>query len=172
MCGDDDNCETVSDPPTHPQPGPSGLTSSVSGWAVPTPWTTSVSNPVLHKANFSKKSPLATPHVVAGLKRTFPYVSLCLDHTGKNVTVESTIDSIYVKLPENGVCVDAVLEEVSTRVGIAAEDLVLLDSKFVPVSNNERGVNTELQSQLYGVLTLVAGLISLCVYTVLYCCRY
>ena len=132
VCGED---EATQPAVSTPQPGPSNFPNDGSSFR---PWSTRKSAKV-NPLSLSKKSPLTTPHVVAGLKRTFPYVSLCLDHTGKNVTVESTIDSIYVKLPENGVCVDAVLEEVSTRVGIATEDLVLLDSKFVPVSNNERG---------------------------------
>jgi hypothetical protein len=54
------------------------------------------------------------------------------------VTVESTINSIFVKLPENCVCASSVLEEVSARVGVPAEHLILLDAKFVPVSNDER----------------------------------
>ena len=90
----------------------------------------------------------------ATLKRTFPYVSLCLDHTGKNVTVESTIDSIYVKLPDNAVCVSSVLEEVSACVGFPAEDLILLDSKFVPLSNDERGLNSALVTRNVQLLQL------------------
>ena len=36
-------------------------------------------------------------------------------------------------------CVSGILEEVAMRVGMPAEDLVLLDAKFVPVSKDERG---------------------------------
>ena len=58
----------------------------------------------------------------------------------KNVTVESTIDSVYVKIPEKSVCVSSILEEVAVRVGMAAEDLVVLDAKFLPVSSDESGL--------------------------------
>ena len=50
----------------------------------------------------------------------------------------------YVKLPDNAVCVSSVLEEASARVGFPAEGLILLDSKFVPLSNDERGLNSAL----------------------------
>ena len=56
------------------------------------------------------------------------------------ITVESTIESIYVKIPESSVCASSILEEVVIRVGSVAEDLVLLDAKFLPVSNDERGL--------------------------------
>ena len=54
---------------------------------------------------------------------TFPYVSLSLDHTGKHITVESTIDSIYVKIPDRSVCASRILEEVAIRVGSVAEGI-------------------------------------------------
>ena len=37
-------------------------------------------------------------------------------------------------------CVSTILEEVAVRVGSAAEDLVILDAKFLPVSSDERGL--------------------------------
>ena len=84
----------------------------------------------------------------AMLKRTFPYVSLSLDHTGKNIRVESTIDSVYVKIPESSVCASSILEEVAIPVGSVAEDLVILDAKLLQVSDDERGLCTHLYALL------------------------
>lgn len=77
----------------------------------------------------------------AMLKSTFLYVSFPLD---KSITVESTIDSIYVKIPESSVCASSILKEVAIRVGSVAEDLVILDAQFLPVSDDERGLCTPL----------------------------
>ena len=37
-------------------------------------------------------------------------------------------------------CASNILEEVAIRVGSVAEDLLLLDAKFLPVSEDERGL--------------------------------
>ena len=136
VCGEDDLCESIKESVSSPQPGPSN-SCFPPDWSTFHPWSTQ-KNRKVNPLSLSKKTPMLASNP-ANVKRTFPYVSLCLDHTGKNVAVESTIDSIYVKLPENAVCVSSVLEEVSARVGFPAEDLILLDSKFVPVNNDERG---------------------------------
>ena len=140
VCGDADDCEGTppgADVIPPQQPGPSHPSSSfTSGWSIPHPWASVYSQKVNPLSRPKKNVPA---YNAAALKRTFPYVSLCLDHTGKNITVESTIDSIYVKIPQNSVCVSGILEEVAMRVGMPAEDFVLLDAKFVPVSNDERG---------------------------------
>ena len=146
VCGDNAINEEIND---GAQPGPSrAATSASSGWAVPHAWTPSFANQESRKCNplTQSRKALVPFSQTAAFKRTFPYVTLCLDHTGKNVAVEFTIDSIYVKLPEESVCVRSVLEKVSTRVGLPADDLVLLDAKFIPVSNEERGESSLLNS--------------------------
>ena len=127
VCGEDESISTSA----IELPSPS--TNFSPGWSGFRPWSTHNAS----KGNLSKKNPVPASRTV--FRRTFPYATLCLDHTGKNVAVESTIDSIYVKLPEESVCVRSVLEEVSTRVGLPADDLVLLDAKFIPVNIEERG---------------------------------
>ena len=137
VCGDPDAGESAPSVIPSSQPGPSNPSSS--GWSIPRPWA--LNNQVSLKGNQLSRCKKTLPmNNAAMLKRTFPYVSLSLDHTGKNITVESTIDSIYVKIPESSVCASSILEEVAIRVGSVAEDLVLLDAKFLPGSNDERGL--------------------------------
>ena len=148
VCGDADDCEGTppgADVIPPQQPGPSHPSSSfTSEWLIPRPWA-SIYNQAKQKVNPLSHLKKSVPaYNAAALKRTFPYVSLCLDHTGKNITVESTIDSIYVKIPQNSVRVSGILEEVAMRVGMPAEDLVLLDAKFVAVSNDEKGVSMRM----------------------------
>ena len=136
VCGDPESAPLATESTPAPQPSPTNPSSSATpGWSIPRPWAP-LNNLKVNPLNCSKNS--RPVYSEATLKRTFPYVSLCLEHTGKNVTVESTIDSIYVKIPENSVCVSSILEEVAVRVGSAAEDLVILDAKFLPVSSDER----------------------------------
>ena len=46
----------------------------------------------------------------------------------------------YMSIPEKSVCVSSILEDVAVRVGTAAEYLIVLDAKFLPVSSDERGL--------------------------------
>ena len=52
--------------------------------------------------------------------------------------IESTQKKIYVKVPESSLSVPTILMVVSNTCSIAveADDLVLLDSKFLPVSDH------------------------------------
>lgn len=62
------------------------------------------------------------------LKRSFPYVSLTLDHAGKNIVSDGTIENVYVKVPESVVSVSSILQEVGSKIGAAPEDLQILDA--------------------------------------------
>ena len=97
VCGDaesDESASPAADVISSPQPGPSHPSSSfTSGWSIPRPWASVYSQKVNPLSRPKKNVPA---YNAAALKRTFPYVSLCLDHTGKNITVESTIDSILL----------------------------------------------------------------------------
>ena len=156
VCGDPDtgeNAPSVSGFIPSSQPGPSNPSSS--GWSIPRPWAL-LNNQVSLKGNQLSRTKKTLPMSNAAmLKRTFPYVSLSLDHTGKNITVESTIDSVYVKIPESSVCASSILDEVAIRVGSVAEDLVILDAKFLPVSNDERGLCLCQYSYLYHSICLL-----------------
>ena len=147
VCGDSETCESASSVTelSSSQPGPSNP--PFSGWSTPQPWAP-LNNQVSLKGNPLSRSKKIPMYNAAMLKRTFLYVSLSLDHTGKNITVESTIDSVYVKIPESSVCASSILEEVAIRVGSVAEDLVILDAKFLQVSDDERGLCTHLYALL------------------------
>lgn len=70
-------------------------------------------------------------------KRSIPLVTLSLDHTGKNVAVESTDDNVYIKIPESSVSVPAILSEIGAKVSIQPDELVILDSKCIPVTDGK-----------------------------------
>ncbi len=146
VCGESESSGSPASAESFPspsQPGPSGMvvnTPPVSaGWSVPRPWATVHSQMLSSKPNPLNRTRKNQPYTESSLKRSFPYVSLCLDHTGKHVVVENTIDNIYVKVPDSSVSVATILEEVGSRISVTAEDLLILDAKLVPVSSEERG---------------------------------
>ena len=48
-----------------------------------------------------KHSPAVPTVYEVFYKRTIPFVTLTLDHSGKNVAVESTEDNLYIKIPQS-----------------------------------------------------------------------
>ena len=56
---------------------------------------------------------------------------------------------------KSSVCASSILEEVAIRVGSVAENLVILDAKFLPVSNDERGLCLCQYSYLYHSICLL-----------------
>ena len=64
-------------------------------------------------------------------------LSLSLDQAGKNLAIGSTDDNVYVKLAESSVSVRAILSEIGRKTSTSEEELVLLDSKFLPVSDGK-----------------------------------
>ena len=80
-----------------------------------------------------KKSP--TTVYEPFFKRTVPFVTLALDHTGRNIVAQSTCENVYVRIPESAVSVPAILEEAGKKLRIPGEDLTILDSKWIPVSD-------------------------------------
>ena len=69
------------------------------------------------------------------IKRTIPLVHLRLDN--KKISVEIIDENIYVKIPESTISVESVVSIVSQKTGIPIEDLVLLDSQMVPISEGK-----------------------------------
>jgi len=112
---------------------------TTSGWSLPRPWVTSSPftsgkpNP-LGKVKGSKAS---QGYSEPTFKRSLPYVSLCLDQTGRNIMVDVTIDNVYIKIPDSSVSVTSILGEVGSKIHIPAEQLTILDSKYVPVSDDK-----------------------------------
>jgi len=69
--------------------------------------------------------------------QSFPFVSLSLDYAKKNIIVDSTNDNVYIKIPESSVSVAAIVSEISTKVSHQPEELIILDSKLIPVTDGK-----------------------------------
>ncbi len=124
------------------------------GWSLPRPWVTP--SPLIP----GKPSPLggsksSQAYTEPTFRRSLPYVSLCLDQTGRNIAVDTTIDNVYIKIPDNSVSVGSILAEVGNKVHNPAEQLTLLDSKYVPVSDDKGKLL--VYYKIYLVLFTIAG---------------
>lgn len=108
-------------------PGPS---THSRGWSIPPPWMSAAGHSG-HSANPPKGKNLQSRNYEPFLKQSFQFVTLSLDHTGKNITTQSTNENVYVKIPESSVLVPAILSEIALKVSIPSEDLVILDSKYM-----------------------------------------
>ena len=88
-----------------------------------------------------KPQQTASGEEVKIFKRSIPFVILGLDHTGKNIVIESAEENVYVKMPESKLSVPALLLVASTNsklgAGLTPDELTLLDSKLIPVSDNK-----------------------------------
>ena len=71
------------------------------------------------------------------LKRTIPYVSLCSDSSGRNICVDSIITNVYIRIPDDNVGTRSILGDVASKIGAEENDLILLDSKFVPITDDD-----------------------------------
>ena len=115
-------------------------------WSIPRPWSGSGSwsaGPSTSREVRSKKSLVPQPQPYdLFLKKTIPYVSLCLDQSGRNIQVEQTIINIYIKIPENSVSVQSILAAVATKVSCEVHDLVMLDVKFVEITDDKGEVSS------------------------------
>lgn len=112
-------------------------------WSLPRPWTNAAGSSSASGSSFSRKK-TSQPYE-AFLKRSFPYVALGLDQSGRNIIVESTINNVYVKIPENAVSGQAILSVMATKIGCEVADLNLLDVKFIEVSDDKGEVKVILQ---------------------------
>ena len=63
-------------------------------------------------------------------------MSLSLDYA-KNIIVDSTNDNVYIKIPESSVSVAAIVSEINTKVSHQPEELIILDSKLIPVTDGK-----------------------------------
>ena len=151
MCGDPlGNSEEVGESSSRDQPSlPSSssqnpiMSQAGAGWSFPIPWT-----PRQHQGRMpfssntsTSKKPQAVPLAEPCLKRTIPFVTLSLDHTERNLQVESTEENVYVKIPESSVELASLLSEAGKSMSTEPEDLVILDSKLIPVSQEGKGIS-------------------------------
>lgn len=110
-------------------PGPS----RAGGWNIPRPWASDAS----FHANSKGKQKATGPPYEPLLKRSFLWVTLSLDNAGKKIIVESTTRNVYVTVAESAVCVPAILAEVGRKVSMDPTQLLILDNKFLPVTDDK-----------------------------------
>ena len=87
-----------------------------------------------------KKSQYQSPlcNYETHFKRCVPLVSLGLDGTSKKaLVVESTDENVYVKLSQSSVSLFGILSAIGNKVSIPPDDLILLDAKLIPVSDEK-----------------------------------
>lgn len=117
---------TLPPEPTRPQYQPQ--TSSASGWGTPRPWqaqaprepTRSVARPKYETSVF---------------RRSIPFVTLCSDQSGRNL---SFVTNLYLKMPESDVSLEGIIASASPKVDIPAQQLVPLDSGFLPLTGDDK----------------------------------
>ena len=79
------------------------------GWSLP-PWTAHPQRG--GRMPFAQKNQpgsSGSSYEIAFYKRSIPVVTLCLDQMGRNITIESTDDNNYVKIPESNISVHAII---------------------------------------------------------------
>ena len=148
VCGDPEEVQGVED--SHHMPSSVGSLSqcpsgsipgpSTRGWSIPRPWMSTVHSgpmPFSSIANPPKGKKIQSQGYEPYLKRSIPLVTLSLDHTGKNIIIDSTNDNVYVKIPESSVSVPSILSEIGMKASIQPEELVILDSKFLPITDDK-----------------------------------
>ena len=142
MCGDEDTPGVELDIATPPSRslviGPGGP----GHWSIPRPWQ--------QQQQHQRESDIQIPgpsskrqktgmQYESSLKRSFPYVSLCLDESGRNICVDMIISNVYIKIPDSSVSLQAILGEVARKIGESPTELILLDSKFIEIGDDSRG---------------------------------
>ena len=71
-------------------------------------------------------------------KRTIPYVSLGIEGgNGRNLCVDTIIRNLFLKLPESTVSAAAILAEAGSRISNLQDELLLLDSKYIPIAADD-----------------------------------
>lgn len=130
-----------------------------SGWGQPRPWAhdniTNDPQPGTSTALIRKK-----PKYDSFLKRTIPYVSLCTDSSGRNVCVDSIISNIYVRIPDDAVSTQAILSDVAAKTSTDERELTLVDSKFVPITDDDdKGMCKLIDSLFHYLMSLLCILI-------------
>ena len=129
-CGDHDEVDEMQHTSAQPK-----------SWSLPRPWKhdnpswSNTSGPS-SSGPFQRSKKMCQPYEVF-LKRSIPYVALGLDHSGRNIIVDGTINNIYIKIPENTVSAQAILSAMATKIGCEVAELVILDVKFLEVSDDK-----------------------------------
>ena len=119
-------------------PAPLPTFSDGGGWRFSQPWNSTFAGPSTsgYKGGLSlslKRSP-AMKSTIPYIKKTIPVVTLHVSETGQ-ISVGSTVSTVYVKIPEDNMGVETLLMEAGKQLDppVSASELCLLDSKFVPI---------------------------------------
>lgn len=121
-----------------PQPSPRP-------WSIGRPWTSQPSTSLQVSATPRNATLMAKQTYEKFLKRSIPFVSLCLDQANRNIVIDSIVSNVYIKIADSSVSGQSILSEVAPKVGCEAADLMILDAKFIEVSD-DKGMYTILIS--------------------------
>lgn len=115
-----------------PQPNPRP-------WSITRPWTGNAGQPStsMQPSALQNKRGAANQSYEKFLKRSIPFVSLCLDQTSRNIVIDSIISNVYIKIADSSVSGQSILSAVASKVDCEATDLVILDVKFIEVSDDK-----------------------------------
>ena len=105
-------------------------------WSVDRPWSSG--------GKFQQKAPLSSKKpdkstIEPLFRRTFTFVSLTLDKTKRKVLVDIPEENVYVRIPERNVSINTILSEMEKRINIPENELIILDSGCVPVTDDDKG---------------------------------
>lgn len=119
-------------------------------WPVPRPWLSAGSSSSKGPSSIvrSKKTSIPLPYDVC-LKKSIPYVTLCLDQSGRNILVDNTVNNIYIRIPEKSVSVQSILSAMATKINCEANELVILDVKFLEISDDKGKSCTQYLRELF-----------------------
>lgn len=126
-----DSAEEVDSNVESPRP----FTSNV--WSLPRPWNAGPSSSRGPPGGIRSKKPSVPQPYELFLKKTIPFVSLCLDQSGRNIIVNHTINNIYIKIPENSVSVQSIIAAMASKITCDANELIMLDVKFLEISDDK-----------------------------------
>ena len=128
------------------QEAQAGIPSSTasSGWGIPRPWSAPLAGPSGYKRLSLKRTQMKSP-ATSSVKKTIPVVTLRLSENG-HIAVCSTVENVYVKVPEESIGVESLLNEVGKQLDPtrSASELYLLDSKLVVISPSHAQTRGEL----------------------------
>lgn len=139
VCGDS-SCGDSTQSSEAEMKGPSNT--QLRSWPLPRAWMSSA-GPSLSGSSLSGPSPRnkrgnsSIQPYTTYLKKSIPFVSLCLDDTSRNILVDSTISNVYIKVPENCVSVQSILTALATKITCEVSDLVMLDVKFLEITDDK-----------------------------------
>lgn len=110
-------------------------------WSIPRPWSQAGASSSLGPFSGirSKRGHVLSPNqpYQTFLKKSIPFVSLCLDQSCRNIIVDSIINNVYIKIPDSSVSALGIISTMATKIGCEPNDLILLDVKFIEIADDK-----------------------------------